>query len=311
MKERTQYEHGAYGPNLPLLNQVRREAPDSPCESGSDTHGPSARDDTHGRNDTHGFSPHQTSQNHVYHGPQAYVTPQPCVSSSETLNHVYHRLDDHIQDVVRKHALSDNSDPQWKALFNLHRELEPVADREGWTQDNWKAAVAFWVKVSQWNGVSLPGIDGAWAEFKRKQATNVEQPFGHALERATARVPDVIVPPSLKHTRWEPVARVMIAFAEEAALRGGATFYLSCRKIAEFANGISPMTALRHLGVLRNMGFVSLVEAGQHEGTRRARKANTWRWHDPPCPGKTEWNSNTTQPAVRRRKDPTVDTAPT
>lgn len=305
MKVLPEYEHGAYGPTSPLLNQPQREVHHGPIESGGVTHGSSTDSDTHGRgearNDTYGSFPHPPNQNHVYHGPQPCVTAQPCVSSPEALNHGYHRLDDHTQGSIRKHALFDDSDPHRKALFRLHRELQPIAHRERWTENHWKAVVAYWMKASHRNGVHLPGFDTVWAEFKRKRDGIINEPFGRALERATARVPDVVVPEPLQGSHLEPVARVMIAFAEEATLRGDANFHLASRKIAELAKGISAMTALRHLGALRSKGFVSLIEAGQHEGPPCRRKANTWRWHDPPCPAETVWNSNTIQRAARRR----------
>ena len=51
------------------------------------------------------------------------------------------------------------------------------------------------------------------------------------------------------------------------------------------------MTVMRRLGAISRLGYLDLVEPGI-PGTRATGKANTWRWHDPPRPGETVWNSN-------------------
>jgi hypothetical protein len=89
--------------------------------------------------------------------------------------------------------------------------------------------------------------------------------------------------------RLEPVARVMIALAEEAARRGAATLHAPYRLIGVLAGVPGAMTVMRRLGALGRLGYLSLVEPGI-PGTGPTGKANTWEWHDPPRPGETVWN---------------------
>src|SRR5262249_50120841 len=142
------------------------------------------------------------------------------------------------------------------------------------------------------NGVELPGFDSAWCELKKKLVIPIEEPYGSALERVKSRIPAVIVPPKLEGTLLVPLARAMIALAEEAARRGENSFHAPYRLIASLA-GVDKMTALRRLGALSEAGFLSLIEAGLPGTGPHRRKANTWSWHDPPCRGATCWNSTT------------------
>ncbi len=82
----------------------------------------------------------------------------------------------------------------------------------------------------------------------------------------------------------------MIALHEEACQRGENTFHAPYRLIGDLAGVSSPMTVMRRLGAISAMGYLSLVEAGV-PGTGPTGKANTWSWHDPPCPGGTAWCS--------------------
>jgi hypothetical protein len=132
-----------------------------------------------------------------------------------------------------------------------------------------------------------------WAQLQKKLKTTVRKPFGEARDQVRARIPHVDVPPELAaHARLEPLARVMIAFAEEAAERGEIQFFAPCRLIAELAGDLAPMTAHRRLGALSAKGYLSMPKAGT-PGIRRGGKANTWIWYDPPRPGATVWNSST------------------
>jgi hypothetical protein len=192
--------------------------------------------------------------------------------------------------VIRKHALRDSlSIPCWEALFKLRRELEPVIARL--PEARLKVVVDYWRTISIENGASPPDFDSAWATFKQKLATQIKEPFGAALARVVARIPNVILPPQLVSERLKPVARVMIAFSEEAERRRESTFRATYRLIGPLAGGIGPMTVMYRLGALSRDGFLSLVEAGT-QGTRSQGKASTWQWHDPPRPCKTVWNSN-------------------
>jgi hypothetical protein len=130
---------------------------------------------------------------------------------------------------------------------------------------------------------------------------------GASLERAKVRIPGVDVPDELVDNRnLEPIARAMIALAEEATRRGEATFHAPYRLIGDLAGVRSPMTVLQRLGALSELGYVSLVEPGI-PGTGPTGKANTWAWHDPPGPGKTVWNSMGRPSGSKRssgRRDP-------
>jgi len=192
--------------------------------------------------------------------------------------------------VIRKHALvAGSSKPYWEALFNLRRELAPIG--AAWPEAHRKAVAAYWFVVSTENGASLPGFDSVDTTFKRKLATEIKEHFGDALARVVARIPAVILPPQLVSENLKPVARVMIAFSEEAERREESTFYASCRLIGSLAGGIDGMTAMRRCGALKREGFLSLIKAGT-QGTRSQGKASIWQWHNPPCPDKTVWNSN-------------------
>jgi hypothetical protein len=253
--------------------------------SGSGTHGSGSG--THGR---------VVYQNHVYQEPQPCVSgrglAQPCVPSPAPQPCVPDLPED-VQGIVLKHGCNIDPARWWEALFKVRRELNPIAKDRAWDLEVWKAVAAYWIAVCRGNGLDVPGFETVWAQLKKKLRTSIKEPFGEVLARVRARIPDVDVPPELAvHARLEPLARVMIALAEENALCGRTEFYASCRDIADLAGGMSPTTAHRRLGALSAKGYLSMPTAGT-PGTRRGGKANTWIWYDPPRPGATVWNSST------------------
>jgi len=217
--------------------------------------------------------------------------PQPCVSPFDPQPCVSF-LDEDTRSVIGKHILFDDATKSWsEALWDLRRELDPVARKNTWNVMDWRAVVAYWSEASKGNGVNLPGPDSVWAEFKRKLKADPRKPYGSELALVEEMVPEVTVPSELQGTTYEPVFRVMNVLAKLAAERGGDTFYVPCRLVAEKAKGMNHKTAHRHLGVLCKYGFLSLVKAGT-PGTGGNREANLYQWHDPPCPGKSVWNGN-------------------
>jgi hypothetical protein len=174
-------------------------------------------------------------------------------------------------------------------LFSLHRELEPIGST--WNESRWKAVVACWLATSNTNNASLPGFDSVWATFKRRRTIPIKKRFGDMLERVHARRILATVPSELAGTRFEAVARTMIALSEEHSREGRRTFFASLREIAKLSGGIDPHTAESHLASLSNKGYASLVEPGT-PGIKRGGKANTWQWHTPPIPGEAVWMSN-------------------
>ncbi len=216
------------------------------------------------------------------------VSVQPCVSEPQLCVSV---LDEDTRLVIGKYVLFDAAKPWSEALWGLRRELDPVACKNTWSAKDWRAVVAYWSEASKGNGVNLPGPDSVWAEFKRKLKADPRKPYGSELALVEEMVPEVTVPSELQGTTYEPVFRVMNVLAKLAAERGGDTFYVPCRLVAEKANGMDHKTAHRHLGALCKYGFLSLVKSGT-PGTKGKGEANVYRWHDPPIPGKATWNSS-------------------
>jgi hypothetical protein len=122
---------------------------------------------------------------------------------------------------------------------------------------------------------------------------------GESLERAKARIPVVDVPSELAgNPRLEPLARVMIAFHEEAIRRGEETFYASYETIGDLASQPNRMTTMRRLGAISKLGHLSKVKPGV-AGPGPTGMANWWQWHDPPRPGETIWKKATKSTAPR------------
>jgi hypothetical protein len=125
----------------------------------------------------------------------------------------------------------------------------------------------------------------------------MERPPGASLKRARWRIRHLVVPDELVgDPRLEPIARAMIALAEEAARRGEDTFHAPYRLIGDLAGVPSPMAVMRRLRALSALGYVSLVEPGI-PGTGPIGRANCWEWLDPPRPGETQWNGAGPAPA--------------
>jgi hypothetical protein len=225
----------------------------------------------------------------VYQNSQPYVSnpenpdPQPCVSN----------LSGDVQEIVRKYGCWGGETAWWRVAFRLRRELEPIAIRQAWESGKWKQVVAFWLVVCVEKGLDLPGFDSLWADFKKKLGQTIKKPFGERVAYVQSRIPSVSVPWELEGFKYKPLVQVMIALSEEAAQRGDVQFIAEARLIARLAGRMNHMTAYRWLGVLRARGFVSLVEPGISMKGRPSGKANIWRWHYPPCPGETVWNSTT------------------
>jgi hypothetical protein len=251
-------------------------------------------DDTRGisynsEDDTRGILSINTHRfNHVCQFPEYSTT---CVNS-ETPQPYVSTLDDDVLLVIRKHLATGPK--WWLPLFKIRRELDPIAQSRSWDNDDWRSVVAFWLKASNGRGVDVPGFDSAFCEFKKKLAITIKVPLGSVFDGVKARRAGVAIPDELVGTKLEAVARTMIAYHEEHSERGRETFYAPLRKIADLS-GITGdnrgRAAQSLLGALQVKGYVSLLLAGT-EGVKRGGKANTWQWHDPPCPGQASWNSN-------------------
>jgi hypothetical protein len=158
-------------------------------------------------------------------------------------------------------------------------------------------------------------IDSGWAKAGVRKVTHIlltppdrkkdmcvtsgDTP-GSSLGRARSRMADVAIPPDLEaKPRLIGVFRAHAALGEEARRRGGSTYHVSSRQLAELS-GLGPKkhkTALRHSEALGRMGLLSLIKPGTPSGPKRKAErvdANVYRLHNPPQPGKTVWNSNKT-----------------
>jgi hypothetical protein len=114
------------------------------------------------------------------------------------------------------------------------------------------------------------------------------------MERALARMPGVIVPEAIaakdrRGTRLVPIARLMIALAEDSIWRGdNGEFFISQRDAAKYADQPSRETASNRLVALHKMGYLSRIDPGA-SGADATGKAAVYRWHDPPIPGRAVW----------------------
>ncbi len=111
------------------------------------------------------------------------------------------------------------------------------------------------------------------------------------LDRAKAKIPNVVVPETLIDSELRAVFRVVHALHQVRAEDGGDTFYASARLLAELS-GIDKMMAYRRLGTLSKLGYIDLIKAGK-PGKGATGQANTYRFNNPPRCGEPIWESNT------------------
>jgi hypothetical protein len=86
---------------------------------------------------------------------------------------------------------------------------------------------------------------------------------------------------------------VLVALSEEAGRRGEGEFYASYHVIGTLMGLVdNDKKVQRHVRALGQMGYISLLEAGDR-GTVPGRMASRWsRWNSPARPGETLWNDH-------------------
>jgi hypothetical protein len=262
-------------------------------------------------NDPHANAALKPKAKHVGQNAQACgsfsETPQACGSKPEP-QACGSKLDHGDRDIICKHGLC-GGEPDWtEVLFDLRRELDPIASKRHWVQQTWKEVAAYWLTVSRTNGAHLPGFDSVWSKLKKILANPIRERHGDTLKLVEERIPHVIVPSDLERTKLAGVARVMIAFAEVHAQMGRVIFYVSQREVAKLAGMKSHRTAGRYLAALGGMGYLSMIKVGDQ---KRNGDATDWQWHDPPCPSAAVWNNTEKLKAANQASqasdDPAVD----
>jgi hypothetical protein len=86
---------------------------------------------------------------------------------------------------------------------------------------------------------------------------------------------------------------VLVALSEEAGRRGEGEFYASYHMIGALMGLVdNDKKVQRHVRALGQMGYISLLAAGDR-GTVPGRMASRWsRWNTPARPGETLWNDH-------------------
>ena len=209
--------------------------------------------------------------------------------------------------IIRKHILRDDQITPRKARFRLRREIEPIANEKGFRTPDWRAVVAYWWSASNERGAGLPGFEVVWNEFQEILASRIKDAFGQTLECVKARILRVKVPRELVGTKFEAIAKTMIALSEINRRKGRQTFRASFRLIAKLSGIQHQNKAKRWLRVLEKRGFIALVKAGT-PGRGHRRRPTTWEWCYSPRQGRrAKASSNTSEKRRKRQPATTLD----
>ncbi len=166
----------------------------------------------------------------------------------------------------------------------------------------WNAVALYWTSLCLGRGFSVPGFGSAWAKLKKMLKDGIKKRFGESRERARLRMPYVHVEPELAGTKWEPYARALKALSEEAERREDTDFIAAYNLISDLVGSTDHKKTQRYVGAISDMGYISVLRAGQ-PGTAPGRDASEWSlWYDPPIPGKTIWNNNKAMGMSRTRQ---------